>query len=329
MKQRVAIALTFLLPLWTGGCIVYGQTGTTGYDYLRLPISSHAAATGGNTVSLIEDDATLLFTNPALLSNVSDRTLSLTAMSYMSDSWLMSVAFVKTAGERGTWAVGAQVLTYGSMTETTADFQETGTFSATDFSLQGGYTYLLSDYWSGGVQGKVLLSNYGDYSATALAVDLGLNYYDEAHGLSMSVVAQNVGGEVSSLYETARKLPFNLALGISYEFANAPIRLSITIDDLTHWNKGYYSVNGEELSSGERFSNHFSLGADVFLSSAIYVAVGYNFRRAYEMKVQDSSHWAGFALGAGLNIKRFKLGVGYGKYHIASSSLTANVAYTF
>lgn len=310
-------------------CRMEAQTGTTGYDYLRLPVSAHAAATGGNSVSLIEDDAALLFCNPALLSNVSDRTLSLTAMSYMGDSWLLSAAFVKMAGERGTWAVGACLLGYGEMTETTADFSETGSFSASDIAVQGGYTYLLSERWSGGVQGKVLLSNYGDYSATALAVDLGLNYYDADRGVSLSLVAQNLGGEVSPLFDAARKLPFNLALGLSYELANAPIRLTLTLDDLTHWNKGYYSVNGEELSSGDRLANHVSVGVDIFLSDIVYVAAGYNFRRAYEMKVQDASHWAGFSLGAGLTLKRFKLGVAYGKYHVSASSLAGNVSYAF
>ena len=308
---------------------LHAQTGTTGYDFLRIPTSAHAAATGGNTVSLIEDDASLLLINPALLSNVSDQTLTLQAMSYMSDSWLLGASFVKMSGDRGTWAVAAHMLTYGSMTETTADFQETGSFSASDLCLQGGYTYLLTDYWSGGVQGKVLMSNYGDYSSIGLCVDLGLNYYDEDHGFSFSLVAQNLGGEVDALYEESRKLPFNLCMGVSYELANAPLRLSLTIDDLTHWNESYYSVNGEDLSSSERLTNHISLGADIFLSSNFWIGLGYNFRRAYEMKVQDSSHWAGFSLGAGLSVKRFSIALAYAKYHVASSSFMANAAYCF
>ena len=325
MKKRIPLFLA-VVSCCTA---LHAQTGTTGYEFLRIPTSVHAAATGGNNISIIEDDASLLFTNPALLSNVSDRTFTLSGMNYMSDSWLVGASFVKMSGERGTWAVAAQLLSYGDMTETTADFQEIGSFSASDICLQGGYTYLLTDYWSGGVQGKVLMSNYGDYSSVGLCVDLGLNYYDEANGFSFSLVAQNLGGEVDALYEESRKLPFNLCMGVSYELANAPIRLSLTVDDLTHWNEDYYSVNGEELSSGERLTNHLSLGADIFLSQNLWVGIGYNFRRAYEMEVQDSSHWAGFTFGAGITVKRFKMGVAYGKYHVASSSFMANAAYCF
>ncbi len=304
------------------------QTGTTGYEFLNIPVSAHSAALGGNNVSIIEDDATLLFTNPALLSNVSDKTLNFNFLSYMSSSTKLSASFVKQAGERGTWALGAQVLSYGEMTETNANMEETGTFNASDIDLQGGYTYLLNDKWSGGVQGKVLLSNYGDYSSVGLAVDLGVNYYDEAKGFSFGLVAQNLGGEVDALYEKSQKLPFNLVMGLSKDFANAPIRVSVTVADLTHWRKNYYSVAGESISSGKRFLNHFSLGADIFPSSRTWIAIGYNFRRAYEMKIEDKSHWAGFSLGAGLAVKRFKVGVSYGKYHVSSSSVAVNASYS-
>jgi hypothetical protein len=47
------------------------------------------------------------------------------------------------------------------------------------------------------------------------------------------------------------------------------------------------------------------------------------------MEVQNSSHWAGFSIGAGLNVKKFKVGVAYGKYHVAASSILLNVGIGF
>lgn len=324
IKVWAAAFFALLLP----NHILAQQSGQTGYEFLNIPTSAHSAALGGNVVSLVEDDATLLFSNPALLANVSDRTLGFGYMSYMSSSTKLSADFVRATGERGTWAVAAQVLSYGKMTRTDADQIESGTFSASDIALQGGYTYLLSDYWSGGAQGKVLMSSYGDYSSTALAVDLGLNYYDEERGFSFGLVAQNLGGEIDALYERSRKLPFNLVMGISKELANAPVRLSLTLSDLTHWSESYYQMAGEKMSGSNRFWNHIAFGADIFPSSSTWLAIGYNFRRGYEMKVVDKSHGAGWSFGGGLAIKRFKLGVAYGKYHVSSSSLTVNAAYS-
>ena len=123
--------------------------------------------------------------------------------------------------------------------------------------------------------------------------------------------------QIKSLYDdgSKQKLPFDLSFGLSKDFANAPLRVSLTADDVTHWD----DVN---------FIQHFVLGADILPSKNTWVALGYNFRRAHEMKVQDKAHWAGFSIGAGLNVKKFKVGVAYGKYHIAASSLVINAAFS-
>ena len=312
VTKNWGILCTFILSC-TG---VNAQEGNTGYQFLEIPTSAHAAALGGNNISIIDDDASLMFTNPALVVNTSDKTLNLNFTSYISSTNKLGAAFVKRMGERGTWAIGAQMLNYGKMTETDANFNNIGSFSAKDIDIQLGYSYLFSDNFSGGVQGKVLLSNYGDFSSTALAVDLGLNYFTPERGWSFSLVAQNLGGQVDALYETHEKLPFNLALGVSKDFENAPIRISVTFDKLTNWDV-------------KKPIHHLTFGADIFPSNTTWVAVGFNPRRSKEMKIQDSSHWAGISLGAGLSIKKFKVGLAYGKYHVAASSLLINASYAF
>ncbi len=44
----------------------------TGYNFLRLPVSAHAAALGGDNVTMTDDDEALIFNNPALLSSVTE-----------------------------------------------------------------------------------------------------------------------------------------------------------------------------------------------------------------------------------------------------------------
>ena len=104
--------------------------------------------------------------------------------------------------------------------------------------------------------------------------------------------------------------------------------MNLNLSDLTHWNSAYYAISGDKISSSKRALNHLSLGAEVFPSKQTWIALGYNFRRAYEMKAIDSSHWAGLSIGAGLSLKKFKVGVAYAKYHIASSSLLINASYS-
>jgi hypothetical protein len=50
------------------------------------------------------------------------------------------------------------------------------------------------------------------------------------------------------------------------------------------------------------------------------------------MKLSDgeseSNHGAGFSVGGGLQLQRFKLQVAYAKYHVSASSLLINATYT-
>ena len=296
---------------------LWAQEGKLGYQFLNIPVSTHSAALGGANVSIVEDDASMMWTNAAMLTNVSDNSIVLGYNSYIRSSNLMSAGYTKAIGERGTWALGAQMLDYGKMDETNEEGSVVGSFSAKDLNFQTSYSYLLSDRWSGAITAKVLLSNYAEYSSTALGADLALNYFDEEHGFSFSAVGRNLGGQVKSLYDDGTKeaMPFDLAFGVSKDFANAPLRLSLTADDVTHWD----DVN---------FIQHFVLGMDILPSQNTWVAVGYNFRRAHEMKVANNRNWSGFSIGAGLNVKKFKVGVAYGNYHIAASSLLINVGFS-
>ncbi len=306
------------------------QDGNTAYSFLDIPVSAHSAALGGNNVSLIEDDVTLMFSNPALLANVSDNTLNLNFMTYIAGTNKLSAGYAKVLGERSTLGFGVSYLNYGSMTKTTENMEEQGKFSAKDIDVQGSFCYNLTDHWTGAVTAKALFSNYGEFSSVGLGVDLGLNYYDDIRGWSVGIVAQNLGGQVKAFEEDLESMPFNLALGISKDVPNSPFRLSFTFDNLTHWSKDYfYDISGEEESFGKRLIKHVSLGADIFPSSNTWVAIGYSFRRSKEMKVADeSAHWAGFSLGAGVSIKKFKLGLGYGKYHVGASSLLVNASFS-
>ena len=66
------------------------------------------AALGGENISITDNDATLIFHNPALINGVSDRTINLNYMTYMEGTKTASAAFIRAAGDRGTWGVTGQ-----------------------------------------------------------------------------------------------------------------------------------------------------------------------------------------------------------------------------
>ena len=308
-----------ILSLWSVflfALAARGENGTSGYEYLSIPVSAHSAALGGLNATIAEDDISLVFENPALLSNVSDKTLGLGFTSYIANTKKLSAAWAQSAGERGVWCANVQYLSYGNMKETDEQGAEIGDFTASDVSVQGSYAYMLTDYISGGVTAKFMFSNYASYNAFAVGVDLGLNYLNIDAGTSLAIVGRNLGGQVKAFHDKHEKLPFDLCIGFSQELENAPIRISLTMDDITHWK----DIN---------FIQHFIIGVDIFASQNVWIALGYNIRRAHEMKVIDSSHWAGWNIGGGLNLNKIKVGIAYGRYHIAANSLMCNLAYNF
>lgn len=311
--------LVFTLLLSVLATISWGQESQTEYNFLRLPVSAHAAALGGENITIIEDDPALMFSNPALAASVSDMTVGLNYMNYMKGANYMGASFTKAIKEKATIAGGIQYMNYGKMKEVDENNVQTGEFSASEIAIQGIFSYELARNLVGGITAKFITSYIGNYNSMAVGIDLGLNWYEPETEWSVSAVAKNLGGQVKAYEEDFGKMPFDLQLGVSKTFAALPVRLSLTLVDLTHYNY--------------RFINHLNLGAEVLLSQNIWIGAGYNFRKAEEMKIgtgdDESAHGAGFSIGAGVNLERFRLNLAYGKYHASSNSIMVNLAYSF
>ncbi len=323
MKKLPLLTLILLFAL-----SAKGQEKSSTFNFLKLPTSSHAAALGGMNVSVVDDDPTLAFTNPALLASVSNNTINLNYMSYLKGSTVASASYVTTVGERHTLGFNANYLNYGDIDRTDEIGQVTGNVSAKDFSIGAQYSYALSNSWVGGATMRFIYSKYAEYSACAVAVDVGLNYFNEDKDFSFGVAMRNVGAQLKKFDNKSEHLPFDLDIGITKSMEHAPVRFSLTMIDLTRWSSDYYyNEDGKKNSFGRILFNHFVAGVDVIPTENIYLAIGYNARRAYELKAAGSGHLAGFSIGGGLKLNKFKLGLSYARYHVAASSFLANVSY--
>lgn len=313
MKKAIIVILTLI------ACQrIVAQESRSAYNFLRLPVSAHAAALGGDNITIIDDDQMLIVSNPALLASVSDKTISLSYMNYMAGTSMAGAAFNRVVKEKASWAASAQYIGYGTMKQTGTDGTQLGEFSAKDIAVAGYFSYMLSERIVGGITAKFVTSYIGNYSSIGMGVDLGLNYYDPDHDWSVSLVGKNLGGQLKAYDDEYDPMPIDIQLGVSKRFAHTPFRVSATLVDLNHWNY--------------KFTNHLVVGIDAALSESIWLGAGYNFRRANEMNIDDAdgggTHGAGLSFGAGLNLQRFKLNIAYGKYHVSSTSLMLNVGYT-
>ena len=100
--------------------------------------------------------------------------------------------------------------------------------------------------------------------------------------------------------------------------------------DLTRWKSSYYVIANDDDKAPNftrKALNHLVVGLDILPTDQIYLSVGYNFRRAYELKASGSSHLAGLSAGGGVNLNRFQFGLSYAKYHQAGNSLMFTAGY--
>lgn len=326
IMKKTLITLLFFMTLST----LWGQESTSAYGILKLPVSAHATALGGENLSGLDADPGTVLHNPALLGTVTHNTLGLSFMSYADEGKWMGAQYVRAFGERHTGAVFAQYMGYGDMIETDAEGHTLGMFSPKDIVAGVGYGYLLTDRWSGGANLKAAYSSIGMYDAAALVIDLGLNYYDEDNDISLSFAARNLGAQIKSYAGRTETVAHSLQIGYSKGLEHMPLRIHLTLTDLTRWNKRHYYLSGDRpMGFGRLALNHLVVGADWLLSNAVTLSAGYNFRRGYELKAAGLSHAAGLSLGAGLTLSKMKFNLAWAQYHKSQSALIGTLAYTF
>ena len=313
-------------------CLASVQAQTTaGYGYLELPVSARAAALGGTCLSVVEPEMSLAEQNPALLCPEMAGQAALSYTRYMGDVNMGYVGYAGRFRRVGGWSVGMRYIDYGDFSGYDEQGIPTGSFGVKDMSLQAAVGYPINDRLRIGAQFKMLYSSYESYNAFAMGVDLGLNYYNEASGTSLSLTATNLGGQFKALYEERKeKLPTELNLGWSTELQHLPFCVTVTACHLLDWDQDYVDGNGEvqTYKTSEMVFNHLIFGAEWTASDHFWLAASYNYRHQREFSGQGG-FLRGVALGAGLSYRQLAFQLAYASVHAGSGTLTFQLNYTF
>lgn len=317
----------------------HGQLAANAYSFLDVSSATQALALGGYAIAAASPDPMMVDQNPALLGQEVGKVAAISYMRYFGSSNFMAARYAQGVGSRGAFAAGIRYLDYGSIDGYTSDGSYTGTFKPQDIAVEGTYSHDFTESLRGGINAKFIYSNYEDYSAVALAADLGINYYDEDHDLSLSAVIKNAGGQVKRFNEEYDHLPFDVQLGFMKGLGNGPFSVMVTAHHLTHWKLPYYKhdqsgAGSESTGMVEEdykfiptFFRHLTFGIQYSPSDRFYVALGYNYKTRGDMATHQRNFLSGFSLGVGLNVKDFAIGVSFSQPHKSASTLALNLAY--
>lgn len=324
--------------------------GSSVFHFLNLPVSSRLNALGGENVAIADGDVSMAFINPALLTANTDKVLQLNYSYYLAGTMFGSAMYGHNFGrskiERpytGTgepdkpnyFAVGIHYLDYGKMQYADENGNLTGgTFTAKDICINAMYARQLGPYFTVGVTLKPIYSIYEAYHSFALGADVGGHYQTPDSSLHVGLALRNIGWQMKSFYteeegQHTEMLPLNLELGLSYRLKHAPFRFSLTIHNMQKWYIGVPATATEDANRAKEWFDmafrHTIWAVDIVpRSNKYYVTLSYNHRRGQEMRLSDARSLSGFAIGAGVNIYKFRLGVAVSQY--SRSNLTYQVS---
>ena len=330
MKLRYLILIVLVVM---SAVSVRAQDGSSAYNWLNITSSSKIYGLGGLNISLVDDDLGSSDQNPALLGGEMSGQILVNYMRYLGGSNFAGARYAHRMGERGAWSAGIQYFGYGSMKETLPDGTVVGDFSPKDVSFGGTYSHDFTDRLRGGINLKLLYSGYADYTAFALATDIGLNYYVAEKDLSLGIVLANLGGQIKRFDQAYDRLPFDVRLGWSQSFGNFPVRFSITAWNLTKWHLPYVD-NGDgsadaepqiKDSFGSNLLRHLVFGADLISSQNFYLGIGYNYKTRTDMSTDSRKFFSGWSLAGGLRTRTFGVGVALAQPHTGGTTFMVNL----
>jgi hypothetical protein len=83
-----------------------------------------------------------------------------------------------------------------------------------------------------------------------------------------------------------------------------PLAVTITAHDLQEFNiSSQYNVNGQEVNTGRKIADHFSIGAELFPEKGFNIRLGYNVKEGNELAVADQRNFQDFLQDSGLKFQ--------------------------
>lgn len=319
-----------LLGFWFIAASVLGQE-VGSYGFLKMPVSAHAAALGGPVISIVETDASLVSHNPSLLCPEMQGQASVSYMQYADGINLGAASYTGKFLDYGAWQASAHYVNYGSFNGYDEYGNSTGTFGAHDVALSWGVGYPLTQRWRIGAAARAILSNYESYNAFAVGVDVGLNYYNEVDGRSISIAVTNLGRQLKAFNDERRvSMPTQLSIGVSKEVEHLPFCLTLTAIDLFDWHQHYRDGVGSEhkYSGGEQALCHLLLGVEWLPTDGFFLGAAYNYRRQREFS-GAGGFLRGMSYGGGIQHNAWRFSAAYARYSAVDGTLHITLNYSF
>jgi len=241
-----------------------GQVG----EFLSFGAGARSLGMGGAFVS-VSDDASATYWNPAGLSQITRKELTLLKATLFADTTYDFYSFVKPSKKGGS-AWGLSMTKLGSAgfekvstkidpeTQAYTSVNTDGSFAVEESALSWAYGRKVVDHVSIGTALRKITRAVDTSSDSSMAADLGA-LIDSKEG------QRRIGLKVSNIYaktsgDTEDSLPLVFRLGISDQFFKRRLLLAFDVDKNFRANTGWHT--GGEFSFTRNFKGRFGLQGD-------------------------------------------------------------------
>lgn len=307
--------------------------GKSVYQFLNLVTSPRQAALGGKVITIFDEDVNQAHFNPATINPEMDNHLAINYGSYFGAVTYGTAAYAYTYDRHlQTFHAGVNYVNYGKFEGYDENGNQTASFTGSEMALSFGYSYNVpfTNFYLG-ANAKLISSTLESYTSYGSAVDLGALFIDEANDVNWALVVRNIGTQITTYSGTQEKLPMEILAGVSQEVENVPIRWHLTLENLQQWNIAFSnpnrvvgSIDGSSTKEKVGFMNnalrHVVFGVELFPKKGFNLRLGYNFRRAEELRVVDQRNFSGISLGFGLKMGKIKFNYSHSRYSLAGNT---------
>jgi hypothetical protein len=269
---------------------INSSAGTSAFSFLKINVGARPVGLGGAFTGLANDISSLYY-NPAGIATLEGTNYILGYHNYFVDMQSGFLGYTKRTGEKTTIGGYISYLNYGSMTETDVAGNVIGDFNGGDFLLALSFARNHSERIQYGASAKFIYEKVHEYSATGLAMDLGVRFSSVRERYTAGLMVQNLGFQLSSLGEGDKEsLPLIFRGGAAARPKGLPILFS-----------------GDVIVPTDNDID-FAIGGEYYELNPVYFRVGWNsFGSNYRADESDES-LSGVTFGFGLDLKG--LGVG-------------------
>lgn len=185
--------------------------GSTTAQFLKLGIGAHSAGMG-NAVTTVFNGTDAIYWNPSNLNFINKKELSFSHAIWFEDVNYEWLAFALPTQEYGTFGIGLQYVSYGTIDKIDNEQNHDGSISPVDMALYLSYanSYEKIDF---GLNLKYIYSKI-EQSASALAFDFG-GKYNLTDKTAIGATLKNFGTEMKFNRDT-EPLPLLFTIGASH-----------------------------------------------------------------------------------------------------------------